>query len=153
MRDTCEIRRPPPAQTGTSETGTLNAATGEISGLPDEQAGGGPTGADPIPGASPLVYGDGVSGQGRTLDGRCLVHPALKGSRTTVAIVVGDATLDETRYLVKIPWDAPEVRTGDEVTILSSKDDPLLAGRTMVVRGIGRSSTVISRDLLAELMD
>lgn len=58
---------------------------------------------------------------------------------------VGGNEASQKTYLNSIPWDAPEIRPGDEVTMLTSKTDPLLAGKTFKVEEISYSSVLVWR--------
>lgn len=62
--------------------------------------------------------------------------------------VMGEDRLTTRRYLVQIPFEAPNVDTGDSVEIYES-NDPQLTGRKLRVDGVLVGSEVWSRDLVA----
>lgn len=64
--------------------------------------------------------------------GKCVVTPTSAGG-----------------FTVRLPYDAPEVKTRDLVTV-SASTDPLLAGSVLEVTEVVRTSYLVWRTLLCE---
>lgn len=127
MVDRCEIRRPADA------VETFDEATGEVT-----------------TGEAPLIYGAATLGDGgRALEGRCLIS-----DRTDVARSMSEGGVDmqKTTFIVTIPWDAPEIRRDDVLSVLSSVRDPQLAGVRMLMRIAIKKTMLVSRKLVMERM-
>jgi hypothetical protein len=67
--------------------------------------------------------------------GRCKLAPTLPGA-----------------YSCGLPWDSPEPAIGDVVTVDSTRRDPDLVGKTLVVRDVLYSTFLVSRKLTLEIV-
>lgn len=61
----------------------------------------------------------------------------------------GDLPESVARYIVTVPWDAPDIRRNDTVTLTASDDSPLI-GRPLAVAHVGRGTWLVSRQLIVE---
>lgn len=61
----------------------------------------------------------------------------------------GGESVDTTKYRLSLPWDAPEVRKGDIVTMVTS-EDPELADRRYLVVGPLHETFQAARRLVVE---
>ncbi|MFG1659078.1 DUF6093 family protein [Micromonospora chersina] len=65
-------------------------------------------------------------------------------------VVVADRPVDNARYVVAIPADAPLVQAGDLVTLTACDGDPAIVGQPMPVTDVTHGSITWQRDLLCE---
>lgn len=123
MDDTCRITR-----TG-ADTGPIDDETGDVI----------------APGSS-TVYDSTTTGfEGRELGGRCMVRT---GNLTASSVgEVGNEDIATLDHQVTIPWDAPQIRIGDVVEVLTSRRDPQLVGNRFAVDRIKVGTMIVSRRL------
>ena len=126
MDDTCTVRR-----SGVGK-GQLNRLTGVID-APQATA----------------VYGPGTLGFGdRELGAKCKAKPMNEAQPQDDER--GQRYRGKRFYLVGVPWDAPAFAEGDEVVLTSSRRDPQIVGKPMVVREVVYSSFLVQRKLVCE---
>lgn len=82
-------------------------------------------------------------------EGICKVAPL---EATTVEEVQYSQDLTSP-YEVTIPLDTPVFREPDEVTILTSRRDPMLVGKLLIVRRVPYSTFAVQRKLLTDLQE
>ena len=129
MDDSCRIVRYEDASVD-----TLDVVTGSLS----------------VPAGDPVtVYDESSTGDGgRVLLGRCKASPMTEsqprlGSEGAVEILPRP-------YRFSVPWDAPEPKIGDLITILSSRRDPTLVGTEFIVKDVMRSTFLVGRRMIVE---
>lgn len=74
-------------------------------------------------------------------------------SPDTTIIYEGPCTVrtsDTDEYTVSIPADSPIIRIHDRINVLTSRRDPDLVGRRMVVTSLTRTSWLVSRKMTAQ---
>lgn len=69
---------------------------------------------------------------------------------TATTVVVADRPVDNARYVVVIPAEAPLVQVGDLVTLTACDGDPAIVGQPMAVADVTHGSITWQRDLLCE---
>lgn len=89
---------------------------------------------------------EGASPQPEVYRGPCMVFAPTLQARTTDASGIEGAV---TTYPFGLPHTAPEIRPGDEVTVLRSEDKTLL-NQTFVVRDVASTSFLVYRRVTTE---
>lgn len=79
--------------------------------------------------------------------GVCRITRAPLSATTTV---VADRPVNNARYVVGIPADAPPVQDGDIITITACEGEPAIVGQPMVVTDSSHGSITWQRDLLCD---
>ena len=73
--------------------------------------------------------------------GKCFIAPSgIQARREDV----GGNDAGQKTYLISIPFDAPELRPGDEVTVDASAD-PALAGKTFGLQDVTMATVLVWR--------
>jgi hypothetical protein len=78
--------------------------------------------------------------------GPCRVQPRATDDRV---VNVGEEPTSQRDYTVSLPWDAPEIKVDDLVTVTAS-NDPLLVDRVLRVLDVAHSTLQTSRELVCE---
>lgn len=101
------------------------------------------------PGQPAVVYdGTTLGDGGRPLVGMARIHPP---SQLPAAETEGGRRYVARTTRVSIPWDAPDVESGDTVTVISSAHDPHLDGKVLIVRAVPVHTHVVTRQLNVEV--